>query len=57
MSPLLHLTISHACSGSKETDEKEKEPLILNYSYFVPERADKMSAPAQRMALPPKETK
>lgn len=44
-------------SGSKETDEKEKEPLILNYSYFVPERADKMSAPAQRMALPPKETK
>lgn len=36
---------------------KEKDPLILNYSYFVPERADKMSAPAQRMALPPKETK
>ncbi|CAL5222666.1 g5063 [Coccomyxa viridis] len=44
-------------SGSKETDDKDKDPLILNYTYFVPERADKMSAPAQRMALPPKETK
>ena len=28
---------------------------MLNYSYFVPERSDRMSAPAQRMTLPQKE--
>ncbi|CAK0783802.1 hypothetical protein CVIRNUC_007002 [Coccomyxa viridis] len=44
-------------SDSKEKDEREKEPLVLNYSYFVPERADRLSAPAQRMTLPPKEQK
>ncbi len=49
---------SREAQGSgKAADDKDKEPLVLNYSYFVPERSDRMSAPAQRMTLPQKEQK
>lgn len=36
-------------------DDKDKDPLVLNYSYFVPDRTDKLSTPAQRMTLPSKQ--
>ena len=41
--------------GGNTEGEKDKDPLILNYSYFKPDRSDHLSAPAQRMTLPPKE--
>ncbi len=28
---------------------------MLNYSYFVPDRADRLGTPAQRMTLPAKQ--
>lgn len=47
------------CKCTRETkeakDDKDKDPLVLNYSYFVPDRADKLSTPAQRMTLPSKQ--
>ncbi|KAK9909278.1 hypothetical protein WJX75_009999 [Coccomyxa subellipsoidea] len=39
----------------KAKDDKDKDPLVLNYSYFVPDRADKLGMPAQRMTLPSKQ--
>jgi hypothetical protein len=57
---------SHLCGPCREakgqqkreqgsSGDKEKDPLVLNYSYFVPDRTDRLGAPAQRMTLPPKE--
>lgn len=37
-------------------EDKDKDPLVLNYSYFVPDRSDRLGAPAQRMTLPSKQS-
>ncbi|BDA41431.1 hypothetical protein COCOBI_02-2110 [Coccomyxa sp. Obi] len=36
-------------------EDKDKDPLVLNYSYFVPDRSDRLGTPAQRMTLPSKQ--
>ncbi|EIE25184.1 hypothetical protein COCSUDRAFT_61426 [Coccomyxa subellipsoidea C-169] len=41
--------------GREAKDDKDKDPLVLNYSYFVPDRADRLGTPAQRMTLPAKQ--
>lgn len=36
-------------------EDKDKDRLVLNYSYFVPDRSDRLGTPAQRMTLPSKQ--